>query len=84
VNHKTYCHRCLSKGHVKEECTVVLVCEICSSQTHLKPRCPLQKKANKVFAMTYGYAFDGLGFYYIPHQTLPNHKGDHNAASTSY
>jgi hypothetical protein len=47
---------------------------------HHKPRCPLQKKANRVFAMTCGYVIDGLGFYYIPHQTLPKHKSDHNAA----
>jgi hypothetical protein len=47
---------------------------------HLKPRCPLQKKANKVFAMTCGYGVDGLGFYYIPHQSLPKHKSEHNAA----
>jgi hypothetical protein len=40
----------------------------------------LQKKANKVFAMTFSYVVDGLGFYYIPHQTLPKHKSDHNAA----
>jgi hypothetical protein len=47
VNPKPYYHRCLSKGHVKEECSVVLVCEICSSQTHQKPRCPLQKKSEQ-------------------------------------
>jgi hypothetical protein len=28
---KAYCHICLSKGHAKEECSVVLVCEVCSS-----------------------------------------------------
>jgi hypothetical protein len=26
--------------------------------------------------MTCGHAVDGLGFYYIPHQTLPKHKSD--------
>jgi DNA-binding protein YbaB len=32
VNLKPYCHRCLSKGNIKEDCTVLLVCDICSSQ----------------------------------------------------
>jgi hypothetical protein len=77
---KPYCDKCLSKGHVKEECSALLAYKICSSQTHLKPRCPLQKKASKVFAMTCGYAVDGLGFYYTPHQVLSKQKGDHNAA----
>jgi hypothetical protein len=30
--------------------------------------------------MTCGYAVDGLGFYYIPHQSLPRHKSESNAA----
>jgi hypothetical protein len=38
---KPYCHRCLSKGHLKEECVTPLACEICASTTHLKLRCPL-------------------------------------------
>jgi hypothetical protein len=80
-NIKPYCHRCLAKGHVKEECAVVLVCDICSSQSHLKHRCPLQKKASKIFAMTSGYVVDGLGFYYIPHQSSSSRlRGDHNGA----
>jgi hypothetical protein len=66
VNRKPYYHRWLSKGHIKEDCVTLLVCDICSSQTHLMPRCPLQKKSNKVFAMTCGYAVDNLGVYYIP------------------
>jgi hypothetical protein len=77
---KPYCHRCLSKGHVKEDCVALLVCDICSSQSHLKPHCLLQKKATKVYAMTCGYAIDGLGFYYIPHQASARQKGDQNAA----
>jgi hypothetical protein len=63
VSSKPYCHRCLSKGHVKENCVAPLSYDICSGLTHLKPRCPLQKKATKVFAMTCGYVVDGLGFY---------------------
>jgi hypothetical protein len=76
---KPYRHRCLSKGHAKEECVVVLTCDICSSQSHLKPRCSLQKKATKIFAMTCGYVVDGLGFYYIPHKASSRPKSDHNA-----
>jgi hypothetical protein len=79
VINKFYCHRCLSKGHIKEECITPLACDICSSLSHLKPRCQLQKKASKVFAMTCGYVVDGLGFYYIPHQALTKPKGDQNA-----
>jgi hypothetical protein len=75
---KPYCHRCLSKGHVKEDCAALPICDICSSQSHLKPRCLLQKKATKVFAMTCGYVVDGLGFYYIPHQASSRTMGDQN------
>jgi hypothetical protein len=32
ANLKPYCHRCFSKGNSKEACTVLLVCDICSSQ----------------------------------------------------
>jgi hypothetical protein len=80
VPNKPYYHCCLSKGHVKEDCVTPLSCEICTSLTHLKLRCPLQKKATKVFTMTCGYAVDGLGFYYIPHQALTKPKMDHNVA----
>jgi hypothetical protein len=80
ANPKPYCHRYLSKGHIREDCVTLLVCDICSSLTHLKPRCLLQKKANKVFCMTCWSAVDGLGFYYIPQQSLPKHKSEHNAA----
>jgi hypothetical protein len=47
-----YCYRCLSRGHLKEECAVQLVCEICDSNSHVKSRCPMHKKAVKSFAMT--------------------------------
>jgi hypothetical protein len=74
VTAKPYCHRCLTKGHCKEECVTPLVCDICTSHTHIKSGCPLYKKANKVFAMTCGYAVDGLGFYYIPQSTMIKSK----------
>jgi hypothetical protein len=35
---KPYCHRCLSKGHVKEDCAALPICDIFSGQSHLKPR----------------------------------------------
>jgi hypothetical protein len=64
---KPFCHRCLTRGHPKEECVEALFCEICESSAHVKGRCPLLKKARSLYAMTCGYAVDGLGFYYIPH-----------------
>jgi hypothetical protein len=75
---KPYCNLCLSKGHVKEECAALLIYDICSSQSHLNPRYPLQRKATKIYAMTCVYAVDGLGFYYIMHQASARPKGDHN------
>jgi hypothetical protein len=80
VLNKPYSHHCLSKGHVKEECVTPLAYDICASLSHLKPRCPLQKKASKLFVMTCGYAVDGLGFYFIPHQAVSKPKGDSNTA----
>jgi hypothetical protein len=80
VPNKPYYHRCLSKGHAKEECVTPLACDICASLSHLKPRCPLQKEASKVFTMTCGYVIDGLGFYFIPHQAMSKLKGDFNTA----
>jgi hypothetical protein len=41
---------------------------------------PFVEKASKVFAMTCGYAVDGLGFHYILHQAITRPKGDLNAA----
>jgi hypothetical protein len=69
-----YCYSCLSRGHPKVECTTQLVCEICDSTSHVKARCTQHKKAVKSFAMTCGYAVDGLGFYYIPHSAVPRNK----------
>jgi hypothetical protein len=61
-----YCYRCLTRGHLKEECTVNLFCDICESAAHVKGHCPLLKKAKSTYALTCGYVIDGLGFYYIP------------------
>jgi hypothetical protein len=69
-----YCYSCLSRGHPKVECTTQLVCEICDSTSHVKARCTQHKEAVKSFAMTCGYAVDGLGFYYIPHSAVPRNK----------
>jgi hypothetical protein len=60
-----YCYRCLMRGHPKEECSVVLFCEICESVAHVRGHCPLLRKVKNTFALTCGYAVDGLGFYYI-------------------
>jgi hypothetical protein len=60
------CYRCLNRGHAKDDCTATLLCDICESPAHVKGRCPLLKKAKPTYALTCGYAVDGLGFYYIP------------------
>jgi hypothetical protein len=65
-----YCYRCLTRGHPKEECTMTLFCDSCESVTHVKSRCPLLKKAKSTYALTCGYAVDGLGFYYIPNSVV--------------
>jgi hypothetical protein len=65
-----YCYRCLTRGHPKKECTVSLLCDICESASHVKGRCPLLKKAKSTYALTCGYAVDGLGFYYIPNSII--------------
>jgi hypothetical protein len=48
VPNKPYCHRCLSKGHVKEECVTPLLCDISASLTHLK-QIPTAEESNKGF-----------------------------------
>jgi hypothetical protein len=66
VNNNPYCYRCLNRGHPKEECGVVLFCDISESAAHVKGRCPLLKKAKSTYALMCGYTVDDLGFYYIP------------------
>jgi hypothetical protein len=61
-----YCYRCSKHGHPKEECTVTLFCDICENPNHIRRRCPILKKAKSTYALTCGYAVDGLGFYYVP------------------
>jgi hypothetical protein len=73
-NSGLYCYRCLTRGHAKEECSVTLFCDICESASHVKGSCPLLKKAKNTYAMTCGYAVDGLGFYYIPHSVAVRSK----------
>jgi hypothetical protein len=36
LNSGSYCYRCLTRGHPKEECPVNLFCEICESSAHVK------------------------------------------------
>jgi hypothetical protein len=69
-----YYYRCLTRGHLKEECTVNLFCDICESAAHVKGHCPLLKKAKSTFALTCGYVIDGLGFYYIPSSVVVRHR----------
>ena len=61
-----YCYRCLTKGHVIKDCIEIFYCDICDCDKHSRERCPLFRQA-KVAAIPYGYAVEGLGFYYIPH-----------------
>jgi hypothetical protein len=75
INNPPYWYRCSSRGHPKEECVAQLLCEVCDSNTYIKAHCPVYKKVVKSFAMTCGYAVDGLGFYYIPHSATPRNKG---------
>jgi hypothetical protein len=69
-----YCYHCLTRGHPKEECSVTLFCDICESTTHVKGQCLILKKAKNTYAMTCGYAVDGLGFYYIPNSVVVRPK----------
>jgi hypothetical protein len=80
VIYTPYCYRCLTRGQAKEECQVQLFCDICESVSHAKGRCPLLKKAKTMFAMTCGYAVDGLGFYYIPHSPATRPRSQARAA----
>jgi hypothetical protein len=75
-----YYYRCLGRGHAKEECDVQLLCDICETSTHVRTRCPAYKKAIRSFALTCGYAVDGLCFYYIPHASSIKNRGDTKAA----
>jgi hypothetical protein len=50
-NKPPYCHRCLASGHSKEECVAQLSSDFCESNTHLKTRCPVYRKAIKSYAM---------------------------------
>jgi hypothetical protein len=65
---KPFCHRCLTRGHPKEECVEALFCEICESSAHVKVRCPLLKKARSLYAMTCGYAVLVSTTSHTPHQ----------------
>jgi hypothetical protein len=80
ANNNPYCYRCLTRGHPKEECVAPLFCDICESTTHVKCRCPLLKKAKNMYAMTCGYAVDGLGFYYIPHSAAIGPRAESKTA----
>jgi hypothetical protein len=40
----------------------------------LKGWCPLLKKVKSTYALTCGYAVDGLGFYYIPNSVAVSPK----------
>ncbi|PWZ27897.1 hypothetical protein Zm00014a_024097 [Zea mays] len=68
-----YCYRCLTKGHTTQGCTTKLFCDICRTKAHNSGRCPVFR-GDKPGALTCGYAVDGLGFYYIPHDPWQENK----------
>jgi hypothetical protein len=80
-NSGPYCYRCLSRGHPKEECSITLSGEICENASHVKGHCLLLKKAKTTYAMTCGYAVNGLGFYYIPNLVAVRPKSAARLAS---
>ncbi|TVU46458.1 hypothetical protein EJB05_05998, partial [Eragrostis curvula] len=75
-----YCYRCLTKGHVIDDCHTDVHCDICESDEHSTTRCPLFRSMNKPYATPCGYAVQGLGFYYIPHSVSPKIKNDPRTA----
>jgi hypothetical protein len=66
---KPYCYRCRNKGHTIHECAVALCCELCYGD-HTVKACLHSKKTNNN-AVLYGYAAEGLGFYFIPKFQTP-------------
>lgn len=38
---KPYCFRCLTKGHIMQDCSSKFYCEICESEDHIATRCPI-------------------------------------------
>lgn len=63
---KPYCFRCLTKGHIMQDCSSKFYCEICESEDHIATRCPIFRSNVKPTAQLCGYAADGLGFFHIP------------------
>ncbi|XP_021308960.1 uncharacterized protein LOC110432566 [Sorghum bicolor] len=61
---KPYCYRCLTKGHTLHDCLTMLCCDICCDD-HVVKNCPNMKKTT-TSALPFGYAVEGLGFYFIP------------------
>ena len=59
------CFRCLTKGHVMNDCKTPICCDMCDSDTHVTKACPSMKGAKPTTELC-GYAVPGLGFYYIP------------------
>jgi len=70
-----YCYRCLTKGHVREDCDAGMYCEICNCIVHLTSRCP-KFRGDKPCAIPCGYAVEGLGFYHIPQSVTSQQRSD--------
>ena len=74
-----YCYRCLTKGHVREDCDAEMYCDICDCIEHFTSRCP-KFRGDKPCAIPCGYAVEGLGFYHIPQSVTPQQRSDPRAA----
>lgn len=72
-------HRCCTKGHSKEVCTVPIFCTAYESEDHVQAKCPIKKRPRPV-AHAVGYAVDDLGFYHIPHAPYSTCKKDGKTA----
>lgn len=68
---KPLCFRCLTKGHVLTDCTAIISCDVCDSDSHVTKACPIVKGA-KPTAILCGYAVEGLGFTFL---TRANRRG---------
>lgn len=74
-----YCYRCRTKGHTMHECKEEKFCEVCASTDHVKARC-LIYRADRIHAMTSGYAVEGLDFFHIPHVPGQKQRNDSRSA----
>jgi hypothetical protein len=76
------CRRCGVKGHLMNECTVIVYCHICKSTDHAMCRCPIPKQPKPV-AQLVGQAADVLAGFHIPFGPIQPTKKDSRMALVS-